>query len=235
MPNPFLFTETELFESFQFSISTQFVFLLFVYTQLNLKTVLFQANQCTMSTQFSSNKPIDRIQPGATTLEPSGPGSDGNEGVLRIPQSSSISEASPWDCLVSYPGTIVGGSLTPLQRFSQCIPQSQPTGPEERADADLGIIFLFSCCSSRKCLLGVLFLHLHSGSGSSSQSSPKTGDVIFGRLHIVVPSDQLTFFSCFPSRVHSHGCSAWSSFGIRRRFANDTFLFLTWTSAAIPI
>ena len=29
---------------------------------------------------------------------------DGNEGVLRIPQSSSIAGTSPSDCLVSYPG-----------------------------------------------------------------------------------------------------------------------------------
>ena len=34
--------------------------------------------------------PIDRILSGPTTLGLSGPGSDGNEGVLHIPQSSSI-------------------------------------------------------------------------------------------------------------------------------------------------
>ena len=32
----------------------------------------------------------------------SGPGSNGNEGVLRIPQNPSITETSPSDCLVSY-------------------------------------------------------------------------------------------------------------------------------------
>ena len=31
-----------------------------------------------------------------------GPGSNGNEGVLRIPQSSRITGTSPSDCLVSY-------------------------------------------------------------------------------------------------------------------------------------
>ena len=41
---------------------------------------------------------------GATTPGYSGPKSDGNEGVLCIPQSSSIIEASPSDCLVSYAG-----------------------------------------------------------------------------------------------------------------------------------
>ena len=39
---------------------------------------------------------------GATTPGQSGPGSDGNEGVLHITQSSSITEASPSDCFVSY-------------------------------------------------------------------------------------------------------------------------------------
>ena len=43
-------------------------------------------------------------QSGATILDQSEPGSDGNEGVLRIPQSSNITGASPSDCLVSYPG-----------------------------------------------------------------------------------------------------------------------------------
>ena len=38
----------------------------------------------------------------------SGPGSDGNEGVLRIPQSSCITGTSPSDCLVSYPGHSFG-------------------------------------------------------------------------------------------------------------------------------
>ena len=37
---------------------------------------------------------------------------NGNEGVLRIPQSSSITGTSPLDCLVSYPGHSLGG-LTP--------------------------------------------------------------------------------------------------------------------------
>ena len=51
--------------------------------------------------QFNSIGPIDRTLSGATTPDQSGPGSDGNEGVLRIPQSSTISGTSPSDCLVS--------------------------------------------------------------------------------------------------------------------------------------
>ena len=40
----------------------------------------------------------------------SGPGSNGNEGVLRIPQSHSINGISP-DSLVSYPGHSLGAVL----------------------------------------------------------------------------------------------------------------------------
>ena len=52
--------------------------------------------------------PIDRTLSGATTLGQSGPETDGNEGVLYILQSFSITEASPLDCLVSYPGHTLG-------------------------------------------------------------------------------------------------------------------------------
>ena len=45
-----------------------------------------------------------RTLSGATTLGLSGPGSNGNEGVLHIPQSSHITGTSPSDCLMSYPG-----------------------------------------------------------------------------------------------------------------------------------
>ena len=41
---------------------------------------------------------------GATTPGQNGPGSNGNKGVLSIPQSSSITEASPSNFLMSYPG-----------------------------------------------------------------------------------------------------------------------------------
>ena len=40
----------------------------------------------------------------------SGPGSDGNEGVLHIPLSSGISGPSPSDYLVSYPRYLLGES-----------------------------------------------------------------------------------------------------------------------------
>ena len=63
----------------------------------------------------SSIWPIDRTLSDATTLSQSRSGSDGNEGVLCIPQSSSITRASPSDCLLSYPGYSLEGVLS-LQR-----------------------------------------------------------------------------------------------------------------------
>ena len=91
---------------------------------------ILQAIQFSISTKFSSIRPIDRTLSGATTLGWSGPGSNGNKGVLRIPQSSYIIETSQSDCLVSYPGHSFWGQgiLMPLQRSIWCILQSQLTG-----------------------------------------------------------------------------------------------------------
>ena len=76
------------------------------------KTFLFQAIRFSQTVQIqtiqshkyavSSIYPIDRAQSGATIPEQSGPGGDCNEGILRIPQSFSITGTSPSDCLVSY-------------------------------------------------------------------------------------------------------------------------------------
>ena len=54
---------------------------------------------------FSSIWPIDKTLSGVTTLRQSGPGSDSNEEVLHIPQSSSISGGALSDYLreESYP------------------------------------------------------------------------------------------------------------------------------------
>ena len=53
---------------------------------------------------------IDRTLLGTTTPGQSGPGTDGNEGLLCIPQKSSITGASPSDCFVSHFRTFGGGS-----------------------------------------------------------------------------------------------------------------------------
>ena len=113
-----------IIQTIQFSIS-----IVFVYTQLNIKTVLFQtiqfgistvlmsktvlfqAIQFSMSTQFSSIWPIDRSLSGATTPGQSGLGGNSNEGVLHISQSLGITANSASDCLVSYQNICwVGGS-----------------------------------------------------------------------------------------------------------------------------
>ena len=66
------------------------------------------------SVQISNSSiwPINRTLSGVTTLGQSEPGSNGNEGVLCIPQSCSITGASPSDCLVLYPRHSLGKSYS---------------------------------------------------------------------------------------------------------------------------
>ena len=59
--------------------------------------------------QFSFIWTIDGTLSGVSTPGQSGPGSDSNEGVLHISPNSSITGASPLDCLISYPGHSFGG------------------------------------------------------------------------------------------------------------------------------
>ena len=68
-----------------------------------------QTIQFSISTQLVLSNP-DRALSGATIPGQSGLGSNGNEGVLHIPQSSSITGTSPSDCLVSYLGHSLGAS-----------------------------------------------------------------------------------------------------------------------------
>ena len=72
---------------------------------------------------------IDGTLSGASTPGQSGPGSEGNEGVHRILQNSSITGAWLSDYLVSYPRHLLGlGDITSLQRCFWCILQPQLTG-----------------------------------------------------------------------------------------------------------
>ena len=117
----------------------------FVYTQLNDQTVLFQTNQFSISHLFGlilkCQTVLFDVYIGPYQELPlwgqSGHGSNGNEGVLCIPQSCSITWASALDCLVSYLGHSFGGGgcLTPVNRCSRCMLQPQPTGL-----VDLGVI-----------------------------------------------------------------------------------------------
>ena len=103
------FSQTVLIQTVQFNMS-----IVFVHTQLNVKTVLFQAIQFSVSTQISYIWPINRTLSGTTTPDQNGPESGGNERVLRIPQSSSITGTSTSDCLASYLGHSLGAELFPL-------------------------------------------------------------------------------------------------------------------------
>ena len=66
----------------------------------------------------SSIWPINSTLSCATTLVQSRPGSNGNERVLHIPQSSSITEASSLDCLVSYAGHLLWESYPSAENQS---------------------------------------------------------------------------------------------------------------------
>ena len=82
------------------------------------KADLFQTIQFSISTQFSAIWPVDRALSGATTPGQREPGSKGNEEVLLIPQSSSITGTLPSDCLVSYPGHSLGESYPSAEKQS---------------------------------------------------------------------------------------------------------------------
>ena len=66
-----------------------------------LKQFYFKQFSLTL-TRISSIWPLDRPYEVLPLWGQSGPGSNGNKGVLHIPQSSSITGTSPSDCLVSY-------------------------------------------------------------------------------------------------------------------------------------
>ena len=82
------------------------------------KTIPFQAIPFSISTQINSIRPIDRTLSGDTTLDQSGPGSDGSEGVLCTSQSSCITGTLPSYCLESYPGHCLRGVLPPSHEWS---------------------------------------------------------------------------------------------------------------------
>ena len=68
---------------------------------LNAKTILFQAIQFSIKYAVYFYLTLDRTLSGAIAPGQSEPGSNGTEGVHRIPQSSSITRTSLSDCLVS--------------------------------------------------------------------------------------------------------------------------------------
>ena len=103
---------------------------------LNIKTVLFQVIQFRVSTHFSSIWAIERALSAATIPGQSGPGTDGNEGVLRIPQRFSITGTSPSDCLVSYQGH----SLVWVSNHSAEVQSVYSTAPADLASLEISFI-----------------------------------------------------------------------------------------------
>ena len=82
-------------------------------------SLTIQLNKSFVYTQFkwsnSSIWTIDRTLSSATSPGQSRPRSNGNERVLCIPRSSSITRALPSDCFVSYPGHLLGGSYLSVE------------------------------------------------------------------------------------------------------------------------
>ena len=70
--------------------------------------------------------------------------SNGNEGVLYIPQSSR-NETSRSDCLMSYPGYLLVGSLT-LWRDLMCFLQPQLTELILHGLAEKFVLWYYICC-----------------------------------------------------------------------------------------
>ena len=89
-------------------------FQVLLYNSHNLASVICLHTVCSIW-------PIDRTLSGPTTLGQSGPGNNGNEGVLHIPQIFKAG-ALPSNCLMSYLRYSLG-RVTPLQRFIWCILQ----------------------------------------------------------------------------------------------------------------
>ena len=100
MSNPFLHIKQFYFKQFILALSTLF----------KCQNSSISNNSVDHKDTVSSIWSIDRIQSTATTPDQSGPGSDGNKGVLCIPQNSSISGGSLSDFLILYPGHLFGES-----------------------------------------------------------------------------------------------------------------------------
>ena len=99
-------------------------------------------------------------QSGATIAGQCGSGSDGNERVLCIPQSSSTAGTSPSDCLVPYPGhSLWRGSYPPAEKQSVYSTASADWATDENIVHNLRYSPL--CSSQLKNIFNVLLLEFH--------------------------------------------------------------------------
>ena len=92
---------------------------------------------------------IDRAPTGVTTPGQSGPGSNGNEGVLHIPQIFKA-EASPSDCFMSYPRQLLGGFYPSTEMQSV-----YSTAPVDWAETFLDILIYIKI---NKLVLGYILI-----------------------------------------------------------------------------
>ena len=135
-----------------------------------------------------SIRPIDRTLSDATTPGQSRPGSDGNKGIFRILQNSSITRASPLDCFASYQDTR-RESLTSLQWCSRCILQPQPNGTGNKEVLYIPKSFKVRALSS-DCLVSYIG---HSLGGVSPLCRDNIG--IFYSINEASPSDCLVSYT----------------------------------------
>ena len=111
------------------------------------KQFYFKQFKFSISTQFSSIWPIDGTLSGATTAGQNGPGSDGKEGLLCIPQSSSITEVSLSYCLGSYhDARSVGGGSYPSPE-KQSVYSTAPTDWATSYWCSVHHCVVCSCCN----------------------------------------------------------------------------------------
>ena len=121
-----------------------------------------------ISTQFSFGWFIDRTLSDTTTPGKSRPGSDGNECVLRIPQSSNITANTLSDCLVSYLGHTLPGSYFYAKKQSVNF-----TAPADLAS------FIFHSWSSAPDLRTEMVIYIHDGWSSLYTRENKTSYLLF--------------------------------------------------------
>ena len=110
--------KTVLFQTIQFSVSTVSM----------TKTVLFQTIQFSISTQFSSIWPIDRTLQVLSLWTRVDLGTMAMKDTPHSPKLQHYWKFTIRFFNVIFSTLVAGGGLTPLQRSSRCILQPQPTG-----------------------------------------------------------------------------------------------------------
>ena len=109
---------------------------------------------------------------GATTPGQSGPGSDGNEGVFRIPKTSSVTGTSPSDCLVLYPGHSLRESYpsAEMQSAYSTAPTDWTMRLKRKADSQMTIYTLRSRGLSTLVKELTAFSHVMQSSSNESKT-----------------------------------------------------------------